>query len=132
MRIGRKLRGGEIIELIGDLGAGKTAFVRGLAKGMGSDDPVSSPSFTLGNRYRAGALTLDHFDFHRLEEPGIMRRELSETLEDTSTIAAVEWADTVRSVMPKERLTINITATGATSRQLRFSYPEKLKYLIPN
>ncbi|MGH7194808.1 MAG: tRNA (adenosine(37)-N6)-threonylcarbamoyltransferase complex ATPase subunit type 1 TsaE [Candidatus Saccharimonadales bacterium] len=131
MRIGRKLRGGEIIELVGDLGAGKTAFVRGLAKGMGSSDDVSSPSFTLGNRYRAGRLTLYHFDFHRLDEPGIMRRELAETVEDPAVVVVVEWADSVRSVIPDDRLTINITAAGENERRFNFTYPQKLRYLIP-
>src|SRR6185312_5854101 len=74
MKIGRKLQGGEVIELISDLGGGKTTFVRGLAKGMGSQDTVRSPSFTLSNEYRSGKLTLYHFDFYRLEDPGIMRR----------------------------------------------------------
>lgn len=131
MKIGRKLRGGEAIELIGDLGAGKTAFVSGLARGMGSRDAVSSPSFALSNRYRGAKLNLYHFDFHRLDDPGIMRRELAEVLEDSEASVAVEWADNVRDVMPKERLTINMTATGENSRRLDFSYPNGLKYLIP-
>ena len=131
MKIGRKLRGGETVELIGDLGAGKTLFVRGLAEGMGSKDRVHSPSFTLSNRYRAGELTLNHFDFYRLKEPGLIRHELAEALEDAKTVVVVEWPNSVRGVLPAERLVIRIKPTGENSRRFNFSYPENLKYLIP-
>lgn len=131
MMIGRSLKGGESIELIGDLGTGKTAFVRGLAAGMGSDDDVSSPSFTLNNQYKAGKLTLHHFDFYRIQEPGIMRQELVEVLQDPNVSVAVEWADPVRSVLPDERLTIRMTPDGDTGRKFEFSYPGSLGYLVP-
>lgn len=131
MKIGRKLRGGETIELVGDLGAGKTAFVRGLAKGAGSKDAVRSPSFTLSNQYRADKLTIYHFDFHRLGEPGIMKRELAEVLEDPKAVVVVEWADAVKDVMPDRRLAVHITATTETDRQFDFVYPRDLSYLIP-
>jgi len=131
MEIGRKLQGGEMIELVGDLGSGKTAFVRGLARGMGSSDSVHSPSFTLSNRYRAGKLTLHHFDFYRLGEPGIMARELAEILEDPSAVTVVEWGDVTEAVLPPDRLTIRIKPTSETSRQFRFSCPNNLKYLAP-
>lgn len=131
MKIGRKLRGGEAIELSGDLGAGKTAFMRGLAEGAGSKDDVRSPSFTLSNVYRAGKLDIHHFDFYRLEDPGIMRRELAETLEDPTAVVAVEWAAAVKSVLPGRRLTIRISATGDDGRRFELSYPPSLSYLIP-
>ena len=130
-RVGSKLRGGEVIELVSDLGGGKTAFVRGLAKGMGSKDAVRSPSFTLSNQYRAGELTLHHFDFYRLQEPGIMRDELAEVLADEQAIVAVEWANIVESVLPNHRLTISIKAIGEEQRELSFSYPSEFEYLIP-
>lgn len=131
-KIGRKLKGGEVIELVSDLGGGKTAFVRGLASGMGSQDKVRSPSFTLGNQYRAGSLTLHHFDFYRLEQPGIMRDELAEILTDPKAILVVEWANIVQDILPANRLTIRFKATGETSRELNFKYSEELKYLLPN
>ena len=129
--IGSKLHGGEVIELISDLGGGKTAFVRGLAQGMGSSDHVRSPSFTLGNQYRAESLTLYHFDFYRLTQPGIMRQELAEIIEDPEAVVAVEWAEIVEAVLPAERLTITIKATGENSREFSIEYPEKLEYLLP-
>jgi tRNA threonylcarbamoyladenosine biosynthesis protein TsaE len=130
-RIGRELRGGETIELISDLGGGKTAFVRGLAKGLGSLDTVRSPSFTLSNQYQAGKLTLYHFDFYRLKQPGIMRDELAEVLENPQAIVAVEWPEIVENILPSEHLTIQIKAIGENARQFNFSYPENLTYLFP-
>ena len=129
--IGSKLRGGEVIELSSDLGGGKTAFVRGLAAGMGSKDDVRSPSFTLSNSYSAGEVVLHHFDFYRLSEPGIMREELAEVCDDPKAVVAVEWAGIVQDVLPDERLTIKITISGDNSRHLRFEYPPKLRHLLP-
>jgi len=131
MRIGRKLRGGEVIELVGDLGAGKTTFVRGLAKGTGSDDTVRSPSYTISNRYKAGKLTLHHLDFYRLKELGIMERELNEILEDPNAVAVIEWGGIAQAIMPPARLTLTIRPTGEASRQLNFSCPNNLAYLAP-
>lgn len=128
--MGSRLRGGEVIELVSDLGGGKTTFVRGLARGIGSQDPVRSPSFTLSNEYRADDLILHHFDFYRLEEPGIMREELSEVLQDPKAVVAVEWGNIVQDVLPAERLTIKIKATGPDNRKLVFEYPGQLEYLI--
>jgi tRNA threonylcarbamoyladenosine biosynthesis protein TsaE len=130
--IGHCLRGGEVIELLGDLGSGKTTFVKGLAQGMGSQDMVHSPSFTLSNEYKAGELTLYHFDFHRLSEPGIIRDELAEILSDDKAVVAVEWADIIEDVLPTGRLSVTIKPYSEEGRRLDFSYPEKLNYLFPN
>ncbi|HYH36104.1 MAG TPA: tRNA (adenosine(37)-N6)-threonylcarbamoyltransferase complex ATPase subunit type 1 TsaE [Candidatus Saccharimonadales bacterium] len=129
--MGRELRGGEVIELLSDLGGGKTAFVRGLAKGAGSKDPVRSPSFTLSNQYNTGKLTLHHFDFYRLEEAGIMERELTEILQDPHAVVIVEWGGIAKAVLPPDRLTVRITPTSETSRQFNFSCPNNLLHLAP-
>ena len=129
-QIGANLRGGETIELISDLGGGKTAFVRGLAAGLGSTDRVSSPSFTLTNQYQAGDKSLHHFDFYRLNEPGILRQELAEILQDSHNIVAIEWADVVADVLPSERLSVTIRATNESCRELVFRYPAVLSYLL--
>jgi tRNA threonylcarbamoyladenosine biosynthesis protein TsaE len=128
-RLGARLRGGEVIELVSDVGGGKTTFVKSLAKGMGSTDTVGSPTFTISRQYTAGVLTLYHFDFYRLHEPGIMAAELSEVLSDESAVVAIEWADIVEGVLPAERLTITITATGENERTFKFSCPQTLDYL---
>jgi len=126
------LRGGEVLELISDLGGGKTNFVRGLANGMGSQDAVRSPSFTLSNQYQAGNLTLYHFDFHRLSQPGIMRNELQEILADKNAVVAVEWPGIIEEVLPAEHLVIHIRPITESSRELTFRCPDSLKYLIPS
>jgi tRNA threonylcarbamoyladenosine biosynthesis protein TsaE len=130
-RLGQNLRGGEVIELVSDLGGGKTTFVRGLAKGFGSDDKVASPTFTVSKVYKSGQKELHHFDFYRLPEAGIMSAELGELLEDPKAVVAVEWSDVVQHVLPVERLAVAITQTGETSRELTFAYPQALTYLIP-
>ncbi|HVI60737.1 MAG TPA: tRNA (adenosine(37)-N6)-threonylcarbamoyltransferase complex ATPase subunit type 1 TsaE [Candidatus Saccharimonadales bacterium] len=130
--LGRKLRGGEVIELVSDLGGGKTTFVRGLAAGLGSRDSVRSPSFTLSNLYRAKDLTLYHLDFYRLDEPGILRDELAEVLADPKAVVAVEWANIIEDVLPARRLTVTFRVTGDDERELTFKYPDDLDYLINN
>jgi len=114
---------------VSDLGGGKTTFVRGLARGMGSKDKVSSPSFTLSNEYTAKGLTLHHFDFYRLSEPGILKQELAEVLADAQAVTVVEWADIVEDVLPNNKLTVRIKATGEEGREIELSYPEQLKYV---
>ncbi len=74
---------------------------------------------------------MHHFDFYRLSEPGILRQELAEILTDNQNIVVIEWADIVADILPAERLSITITATGDTSRLFNFSYPASLSYLIP-
>lgn len=98
---------------------------------MGSNDKVSSPSFTISNVYKAGPLTLYHFDFYRLSDPGIVANELAEVVGDPKAVVAVEWASIVENVLPADKLTIHIKTTGEFTREFTFSYPEKLKYLIP-
>lgn len=124
------LRGGEVIELVSDLGGGKTTFVRGLMRGMGSPDKVSSPTFSLSKLYRAGKHEVYHFDFYRLSEPGIIAEELNEVIEDPQAIAVVEWADVVQHVLPEARLTIVIALQPDGNRKLTFNYPESLGYLV--
>jgi tRNA threonylcarbamoyladenosine biosynthesis protein TsaE len=128
--VGSRLRGGEVIELVSDLGGGKTAFVRGLAKGMGSLDKVASPSFTISREYRSPDLTLYHYDFYRLSDPGIVANELIEVLDGHEGVVAVEWANIVEDVLPADKLTVYIKHTGEFSREFKFSYPEKLQYLL--
>ncbi len=125
------MRGREVIELVSDLGGGKTAFVRGLARGMGSEDVVASPTFTVNKQYASEQLTLHHFDFYRLTEAGIMAEDLTEILENERNVVVVEWAGIVEDILPSERLTIKIMAKAETEREFIFNYPVSLQYLIP-
>jgi tRNA threonylcarbamoyladenosine biosynthesis protein TsaE len=83
--IGHSLKGGEVLELIGDVGAGKTTFTKGLAKGLGVAETVQSPSFTISRMYEAGDLTLSHYDFYRLNDAGIMAMEIASALKMRTT-----------------------------------------------
>ena len=128
-KLGRALKGGEVIELVSDLGGGKTTFVRGMARGLGSTDRVASPTFTLSRVYGAGEHEIHHFDFYRLHEPGLIAEELADVLVDRHNIVVVEWADIVQDVLPKRRLTVHITH-AANGRSLTFRCPDALHYLI--
>lgn len=128
--IGEHCRGGEVIELVSDLGGGKTTFVHGLAKGIGSADHVASPTFTISRLYKGKTVELHHFDFYRLQDPGLMEYELHDLLEDDDAVAVVEWGDVVKHVLPKKRLTIRFIHSSETTRRLEFEYPETLAYLV--
>ena len=120
--IGAQLRGGEVFQLVGDVGAGKTTFVKGLARGLAVDDEVQSPSFTISRVYMGrDDLELVHYDFYRLTDAGIMTNELSEMVHDPKVVTVVEWADIVEGVLPESHYTIAITAPTETSRAVEIS-----------
>jgi tRNA threonylcarbamoyladenosine biosynthesis protein TsaE len=129
-RLGQNLRGGEMLELVSDLGGGKTTFVRGLAEGFGSDDHVASPTFTVSKVYKADGKELHHFDFYRLNDAGIMAHELHDLVGDPEVVVITEWGEVVQHVLPDDRMTVKISRTGEDSRTFVFEYPEKLKYLL--
>jgi len=129
--VGAKLRGGEIFEFVSDLGGGKTTFVRGLAEGFGSNDPVASPSFTISYVYgRPDGKELHHFDFYRLEDPGIVASELAEVEGDENVVVAVEWGELVHNVLPDERILVSIANSSETDRVITFTYPPAFSYLF--
>ena len=128
--IGVRLRGGEVIELVSDLGGGKTTFTRGLAKGAGSKSLVSSPTFTISNVYSAKNLEIHHFDFYRLIEAGLMEHELEDVLDDPKNVVVIEWSDVVKHVLPDNRLSITFITTSESDRQIKLCYPKSLAYLL--
>jgi tRNA threonylcarbamoyladenosine biosynthesis protein TsaE len=109
-RIGELLAGiikpPEVIELRADLGGGKTSFTKGLVRGFKSHDKVGSPTFTLKKVYTAKSAEVHHFDFYRLDQPGVVSEQLEESLHNPKVITIVEWADIVKGVLPKERIAI--------------------------
>lgn len=129
--IGQRLRGGEVIELVGDVGAGKTTFVKGVGKGLKIDDDVQSPSFTISRIYEArDGLSLHHYDFYRLHEAGIMSYELSESMETPGAVTVIEWADTVQDVLPEKHCRIEIQyVPDGKGRKVLFDAPAPLTYL---
>ena len=118
-RFGALLQGGEVIELIGDVGAGKTTLTKAVAAGMGITDEVSSPSYALSQQYKApNGLVLAHYDFYRLNDPGILASELAETVADTRTVTVIEWAAIIADVVPTDRLQVQIIPLGEHARRL--------------
>ena len=129
-----RLRGGEVINLLGDLGAGKTAFVRCLARHLQSIDAVASPSFTIENVYRSPKMDIHHFDFYRLKDPGVCAFELAEVLGEPDKLIIVEWGGIVADILPAKRLSVEIeaapTAAEPERRQFVFRAPAALQYLL--
>lgn len=128
--IGKNLQGGECIELISDVGGGKTTFVRGLAKGAGTKDHISSPSFTISKVYTTPKFDIIHFDFYRLSEVGLTEFNFVEEIEDSSSVVVVEWSQIIKHMLPEKKLEINITVLFDESRLLELRYPNNLSYLI--
>jgi hydrolase, P-loop family len=107
------------LELIGDVGAGKTTLTKALVEKLGSNDEVTSPSFAINNRYQlSDGREVSHYDFYRLGEAGVMSQELLEDLVNPQTCVIVEWAETVSQVLPAERLQMTITTLADGGRRL--------------
>ena len=108
-----------IIELIGDVGAGKTTFVRGFAKGLGIKEPITSPSFTISKTYAFNNnQTLTHYDFYRLADPGIMSEDLEDSINNPNNITIVEWGESVSDILPKNHTIINIVYNDDGTREV--------------
>ena len=135
-----------VFELIGDVGAGKTTFTRGLAEGLGVGEPVTSPSFTISKRYafpipqnpyenccknynttntQNGQLI--HYDFYRLDDPGIMRDELAEALAEPNSVIVVEWGSDVADLLPNDKTRLEITLCEDGSRTVKIITHEPAK-----
>lgn len=97
---------------------------------MGSSNHVASPSFTIAREYHSPKLTLKHLDFHRLDDAGVVKHELAEALDEPKTAVVIEWADTVRDILPTERLIINFKTLGENIRELKLDCPKTLSYLM--
>lgn len=118
--IGRSVSGGEVLELVGDIGAGKTTLTKGIARALGINEPVQSPTFTISRVYNSPkGLRLAHYDFYRLGEAGIMGDEIREAMDDDSVVV-VEWAGAVDDALPKDRLVVKITTISEEERLVEF------------
>lgn len=117
-KIGKLLRGGDIVAYRGGLGAGKTTFTRGIAVGMGLPDEVSSPTFALVNEYRGKELTLYHFDMYRILN--------AESLETTGfydyisedAVIVCEWSENIADCLPENVITVTLEAVGENVRKI--------------
>ena len=108
-----------VVELIGDVGAGKTTFTRGLAKGLGTKEEITSPSFTISKSYALPkGKTLVHYDFYRLKDPGLMMEDLEENLNNKNNIIVVEWGNSVTNILPKNHIIIEINYNEDNTREV--------------
>jgi tRNA threonylcarbamoyladenosine biosynthesis protein TsaE len=118
-QIGETLKAGDVIALIGDLGAGKTCLTQGLARGIGiaSQEVVNSPSYTLINEY-AGELPIFHIDLYRLQHHGeIVDLGLEEYLEGNG-ICIIEWADRMSNLLPANYIQVTMTWVDESTRRI--------------
>ena len=126
----KKLNKGDMITLDGDLGAGKTAFTRGVAAGLGIDDIVVSPTFTIVNEYRHGCIPLMHFDIYRLQTPDDLYDIGWEEYVRGDVICIVEWASLLPECFYMPHYKVNITkdiSKGEDIRSISIEYVEALE-----
>lgn len=115
--LAKSLQPGTILAYRGDLGAGKTAFTRGLARGLGCKETVTSPTYTIVNEYLGGRLPLFHFDMYRLASSDDLWDIGWEDYLDREGVCAVEWSENVRDAM-EDAVTVTIEKLGETTRRI--------------
>ena len=118
-RLAEELRSGDVILLEGPLGAGKSEMARGIAKGLGVRETVTSPSFTILNVYESGRLPLYHFDWYRLESPEELYELGMEEHLGGDCVALVEWPGRATEALPADFLMIEILPEGENERSFR-------------
>ncbi len=123
--LAKKLQPGAVIAYRGDLGAGKTAFTRGLARGLGYDEPVTSPTYTIVNEYLGGRLPLFHFDMYRLRSSEDLWDIGWEDYLDRGGVCAVEWSENVADAL-EEPILITIEKLGEDARRITIEGGESL------
>lgn len=145
-----KIKFPAVFELIGDVGTGKTTFTRGLASGLGVSEPVTSPSFTISKRYAFPLSTpaisqpastasqpvpsaslsgeLAHYDFYRLDDPGLMREELDEMLSNPHSVVVVEWGGDVAELLPLTKYSLRLELQEDGSRNIIMNEHAKLAW----
>ena len=115
--LGKVLAPGTVLAYRGDLGAGKTAFTRGLARGLGYPDSVTSPTYTIVNEYLGGRLPLFHFDMYRLRSADDLWGIGWDDYLDRNGVCAVEWSENVEDAM-EDAIYVTIEKTGENSRRI--------------
>ena len=123
--LGRVLKPGTILAYEGDLGAGKTAFTRGLARGLGAAEPVTSPTYTIVNEYLSGRIPLFHFDMYRLRCADDLFDIGWDDYLERGGVCAVEWSENVAEAM-EDAIRVRIEKTGQQSRRITIEGGEDL------
>ncbi len=121
--LGRALAPGAVVALTGGLGAGKTAFVRGLALGLGLSDRVTSPTFAVVHEYRGGPVPLFHFDMYRLSGPEELFDIGWEDYLDAGGVAAVEWSEHIAAALPPDAARVDIQIIDERRRRITLRGP---------
>lgn len=103
-----QLKSGDVVCMYGDMGVGKTAFVHGLAKGLGINEPITSPTFTIVNEYY-GKFTLYHFDVYRIDDPDEMYEIGYDEYIDGDGICVIEWPQLIDDILPQKRYNVSIS-----------------------
>ena len=106
--LGENAAPGDVYALIGDLGAGKTVFTKGFAQGLGIEEPVNSPTFTILQIYEEGRIPLYHFDVYRIEEPEEMEEVGFDEYIDGDGVCLIEWAGRIGDLLPPEVIVVRI------------------------
>lgn len=121
-QIGCQVRLGQLIELVGDLGGGKTTLTKGIAKGLGITKTITSPTFSIQRSYELlGGASFEHFDLYRLEGEDAVKQEIAEYLDDPTVITVVEWAKPFIAALKPDRLVVDMHWTGDTTRDITLS-----------
>lgn len=107
-RLGQEARAGQVYTLVGDLGVGKTVFTKGLAAGLGIEEPVSSPTFTIVQVYEEGRLPFYHFDVYRIGDVEEMDEVGFEDYVMGEGVSLIEWANLIEEILPQKRTEITI------------------------
>ena len=130
-KLAQLLKPGTVIAFRGDLGAGKTAFTRGLARGLGCADLVTSPTYTIVNEYLGGTMPLFHFDMYRLGSEDELFDIGWEDYLDRGGVCAVEWSENVADAM-EDAITVKIEKTGEDTRRITIEGGETLAEFLNN
>jgi tRNA threonylcarbamoyladenosine biosynthesis protein TsaE len=116
-RIGRALKAGDVVALSGELGAGKTTLIQGIAKGLGIKDWVTSPTFTIINEFK-GAMDLYHMDLYRIDAIDEAFQEEMEEYFKKGGVAVIEWAEKARDILPEGTIEINMKILSENKRKI--------------
>lgn len=118
--LAKKLKGGQVVALFGDLGAGKTTFVKGLGKGLGVKERIISPTFIIQNSHNLkNGFVLNHFDFYRLDPVDDLTIESTEEVFSSPyAISAVEWPERIEYLLPKRTIKVRLESLGENRRKI--------------
>ena len=120
-QVAQSVTAGDLILLIGDLGAGKTAFAKGFGKAIGVEEPITSPTFTLAREYR-GELDLHHLDVYRLEQIEEVRDLALPELFEGNSVTLIEWGDQIISALPKSHLEVSLEYGDIDSETVSYTH----------